>query len=860
MDIASTSSKAPEATILIVDDTLPSLRLLANILVGQGYHVQEAANGSVALELVASKPPDLILLDIMMAEMDGFEVCAKLKEKPSTRDIPVIFMSGLHEALDKVKAFTVGGVDYISKPFEIEEVVARITTHLTLRRLQKQLEIQNTLLQQEIRERKKIEEMQQDAETELRALLTALNDLIVYIDKDGGHLRVISTSSKFSSCQAAKLAGRTLFDVFSETQANLILTRIRQSLATKQTLNVEYSLEIEGQTTWFDGRIIPLSAEVVIFVARDITERKEAEEQLRKLSRAVEQSPSVIVITNLQGEIEFVNPAFTKKTGYTPEEAMGNNPRVLKSGHHPVEVYRDLWNAISKGQVWQGELLNRKKDGELFWEYATISPVKDQDGTATHYLAIKEDITKRKQAEESVKKANQELQQSVAEMTTLNFIAQTVNTVTDLQSALKIVASTMTKLFQARSTGIALLKPEKTELTVVAYASSVYNEPSGLGLIIPVIGNPSSEYVVNTGKSLIINDPQTNPLTVQIHALMRERDTCALLIVPLLARGEVIGTIGIDTGRERKGFAPAEAKLAETIAGQIAGAIEVARLFEHQQKMNQDLKAVYGRLQAELNFARKIQENLLPLPRPVFKGLDVICYSAQAREVGGDLYAYQEIQQEEQNILNAPHSPLPTRPTFALAVGDVSGKGMPAALLMAVSVTLFRSAVNQSLGPSALLASLDQAIELYTTSSMMNCALCCVEITLPPPGGIQESILRIANSGCIPPLIKRVTGAVEWPEVGGPPLGCGFGIILGYPQLDLSLAKGDMVILTSDGVVEAKNAERQLFGFERLEKAVASGPTTNAQAMLEHLKAEIADFVCGAEPHDDVTMVIGRIE
>ena len=103
-------------------------------------------------------------------------------------------------------------------------------------------------------------------------------------------------------------------------------------------------------------------------------------------------------------------------------------------------------------------------------------------------------------------------------------------------------------------------------------------------------------------------------------------------------------------------------------------------------------------------------------------------------------------------------------------------------------------------------------------------------------------------------------GSVDWPEVGGPPLGCGFGIILGYPQLDLSLAKGDLVILTSDGVVEAKNAERQLFGFERLEKAVASGPTTSAQAMLEHLKAEIATFVCGAEPHDDVTMVIARVE
>ena len=136
-----------------------------------------------------------------------------------------------------------------------------------------------------------------------------------------------------------------------------------------------------------------------IAIKQDITARKKAEEELRKLSRAVEQSGSTIVITDLEGNIEFVNPAFTRITGYTFEETVGQNPRILKSGEHSVELYHDLWDTISQGNVWQGEMVNRKKNGELYWETATISPVQNSDGQITHYLAVKEDITARKQVE-----------------------------------------------------------------------------------------------------------------------------------------------------------------------------------------------------------------------------------------------------------------------------------------------------------------------------------------------------------------------------------------------------------------------------------------------------------------------------
>ena len=128
-----------KANIMIVDDTLPNLRVLGKMLTERGYLVRGITNGPMALTAAASEPPDLILLDIIMPEMDGYEVCKRLKSNRATRSVPVIFLSALDEALDKVRAFEVGGVDYITKPFQVEEVLARVATHLALQSLTRQL-------------------------------------------------------------------------------------------------------------------------------------------------------------------------------------------------------------------------------------------------------------------------------------------------------------------------------------------------------------------------------------------------------------------------------------------------------------------------------------------------------------------------------------------------------------------------------------------------------------------------------------------------------------------------------------------------------------------------------------------------
>ena len=123
------------ANILVVDDTKANLRLLVEILAQRGYQVRPAANGARALAAAQADPPDLILLDIMMPDIDGYAVCEQLKADEQTQDIPIIFLSALNEVLDKVKAFAIGGVDYITKPFQVEEVLVRVETHLALRQM-----------------------------------------------------------------------------------------------------------------------------------------------------------------------------------------------------------------------------------------------------------------------------------------------------------------------------------------------------------------------------------------------------------------------------------------------------------------------------------------------------------------------------------------------------------------------------------------------------------------------------------------------------------------------------------------------------------------------------------------------------
>jgi PAS domain S-box-containing protein len=155
----------------------------------------------------------------------------------------------------------------------------------------------------------------------------------------------------------------------------------------------------------------------VIATGVDVTQAHTAESRLRVLTRAMEAGPSSVVITDAQGTITYVNPAFARLTGYAPEEVIQKTPRLWKSGKHPAEFYAALWQTLVQGREWRGEFCNKKKNGELFWVYSTISPIKDEGGKITHFVAVVVDITERKHYEQALEQSRQELEHKVAERT-----------------------------------------------------------------------------------------------------------------------------------------------------------------------------------------------------------------------------------------------------------------------------------------------------------------------------------------------------------------------------------------------------------------------------------------------------------
>lgn len=288
-----------KANILIVDDTPGHLRLLSQILRDEAYQVRSADSGTRALQAAQTNPPDLILLDIMMPDMTGYQVCEQLKADERTRDIPILFISALGATRDKVKAFTAGGVDYVTKPFQIEEVLTRVKTHITLRDAQKQLEQReqklqvavkqrttelvavNKKLEQEIGERKQAEQTAQDSERRFRTLFENAPLCILEIDLTKTPPTIIRANQP-----ATKVYGWSLQEIVSAPLNQIVPQDAMPEVAqVVDALRAEKTITIESVNRRRDGTLFPVRVNAssatsypdrVILVVEDITAEKDA--------------------------------------------------------------------------------------------------------------------------------------------------------------------------------------------------------------------------------------------------------------------------------------------------------------------------------------------------------------------------------------------------------------------------------------------------------------------------------------------------------------------------------------------------------------------------------------------------------
>lgn len=266
--------------ILIVDDTALNLRILSTALTQHGYEATTATNGGLALTMAVETAPDLILLDIMMTGLDGYEVCKQLKADAQTRDIPVIFISAIDKVSEIVKAFETGGADYIPKPFRIEEVLARVENQMNLRSLQKRLEEQNERLQQEIQERRK-------AEAIYRSMFENAIDGIFQTAPDGRYLRVNPALARIYGYASPDELIATINDVAKQ----LYVQSERRDEFLTQMKQQETVLDFESQVYRRDNTVIWISesvrtvrdnyGSVLLYegTVKDVTARKTANTQ-----------------------------------------------------------------------------------------------------------------------------------------------------------------------------------------------------------------------------------------------------------------------------------------------------------------------------------------------------------------------------------------------------------------------------------------------------------------------------------------------------------------------------------------------------------------------------------------------------
>lgn len=234
------------------------------------------------------------------------------------------------------------------------------------------------------------------ATEELDRFFRLSQDLLSISTTDGVCLRANPAWERVLGYPLEQIAGRSFLDLVHPDDRDTV-AGIMQSLREGSTLSGHVSrfrCRDGGYRTleWHSN----VAGGIAYSVARDVTDRRSAEEKIRDLSRAIEQSPASVLITDLDGRIEYVNPKFESLTGYSLDEVRGLNPRVLQSGRTDPRVYDELWSTILSGQTWEGELENKKKDGSFYHERASISPVRDEDGQIRHFVAVKEDITEQR--------------------------------------------------------------------------------------------------------------------------------------------------------------------------------------------------------------------------------------------------------------------------------------------------------------------------------------------------------------------------------------------------------------------------------------------------------------------------------
>lgn len=580
--------------VLIVEDNPDDADLMILNLTHEGFSVdwRRVENEPDFLKELET-PCDLILSDWNLPQFSGLRALQLIKERGLAT--PFILVSGGIGEETAVAVMRQGAADYLKKD-RMDRLGQAVKNALEQKRLQEEYQKAAAALAA--------------SEAELRALFASMRDVVIVMDREGVYRKIAPTQPDLLVRPAEELLGQRLLDVFPTDQAARFLSVIHQVLDTQQSHYIEYELLIQNSPVWFETSISPMSDETVIWVARDISERKQAQAQIQLQAAALASTANAIMITDPGGKIEWVNPAFTTLTGYTLQEAVGRTSQILKSGDQDSQFYQQLWETILAGRVWRGELVNKRKDGSLYYEEQTISPVRVSEGKILKFIGIKQDITRRKQTEARLLTLLQRQTQIAA------FGRELANT-RDLPTLFRISQRTLKQMTDLVFFAVVLMDAEKHTLQV-AYA------------------NPDDvELDLNSQQILKLKDTQINeillkaiqerrPITTDNLTATRKmltalrvpgapeiRSACSL---PMLANDQVIGLVELQSPKENA-FLPEDLEWLSTIANQIGLNIQNAIYFAEIQQKVEELStlaiidsAVISHLEPEKTFALILEQ------------------------------------------------------------------------------------------------------------------------------------------------------------------------------------------------------------------------------------------------------------
>ncbi|MEW6173816.1 MAG: PAS domain S-box protein [Bacillota bacterium] len=363
--------------ILVVDDDQTMRLMLRSTLEREGYAVVEAGDGAQALSTYESMRPDLVLMDALLPVMDGFTACTRLKALPGAERTPVLILTGLDDDKSVDMAFDSGATDFISKP--VQWAVLR-------HRVRRLIHAQKT------------EALLERSEAGAKAVINQALDGIITVDEKGLIQSFNPSAEHIFGFNAGEVIGQHIKILMpgAYREHEIYLSEERRS--TKNRIR-SVIREISGRRK--DGSVFPVqltisgfcAGEQRLFTVRDITKRKQTESKLLMASKVFENIAEGIMVTDDQGIIQFVNPAFSAITGYDEEEIIGKHPKILIPEERKTEFYREMIEPLQENGRWQGELWIKRKDGELLPVLLSSSAIRNKDGQSVQYIDVLADIT-----------------------------------------------------------------------------------------------------------------------------------------------------------------------------------------------------------------------------------------------------------------------------------------------------------------------------------------------------------------------------------------------------------------------------------------------------------------------------------